>query len=156
MAGIRVRMASMTLDERTARDAAGVRAKASIGAAVLSALVALLAGVFALGAPAEAQPLLVAACVLSALSALACVVVVGANRSLAGQPTDPRPRALSSATIVGLAVGWLVAVAGVVLATGDVGYSLAALALGVLVLPAVVVAALTVKGPHPAATGMTG
>jgi hypothetical protein len=141
---------SATMDERTARDAARVRGRASVGAAVLSVVLGLLAGVFAATAPDDARTLLVAGCVLALVGALGCVVVGIANRSLMSAPAEPGPRVIAGTVLAGVLFAWLVTVAVVAVALQSLAWLVGGLGLVVLVLPAVVVAALTVRGPHPA------
>lgn len=141
---------SPTMDDRTARDAARLRERASGGAAVLSVVLGVLAGAFAVGAPDEARPVLVAACVLGLVGALGCLVVLVANRSLGTAPADGAPRVLCGAALAGVLLAWLVAVVAVVIATASLAWLVTAIGLVVLTLPAVVTAALTIRGPHPA------
>ena len=99
---------SPTMDQRTARDAARVRGRASAGAAVLSVVLGLLAGVFAATAPDEARTLLVGGCVLALVGALGCVFVAVANRALAMAPDERGPRVIAGAVLGGVLVAWLV------------------------------------------------
>ena len=142
---------SATMDDRTARDAARLRGRASAGAAVLSVVLGLLAGVFAVSAPGDAQTLLVAACVLGLVGALGCLVVMVANRSLTSAPADRAPRVIAAGALVGVLVAWLVGVVAIVLVTASLAWLVSGLGIVVLTLPAVVVAALTIRGPHPQA-----
>lgn len=139
------------MDLTTAREVAGVRAKAATGGAALSAVLAVGCGFFAASAPAEAMAVLVAACVLGLVSAVGCVVLVAANRSLAAEPTAKAPRSLAVAVVTGVLLAWLATVVGVAIGTGELAWAITALGLVVVVLPAVVLALITVKGPHPAA-----
>lgn len=141
---------SATMDERTARDAARVRGRASGGAAVLSVVLAVLAGVFAGTAPDDARTLLVAGCVLALVGALGCIVVGAANRALVSGPGEPGPRVIAGAVLGGVLFAWLVTVVVVAVALQSLAWLVGGLGLVVLVLPAAVVAALTVRGPHPA------
>ncbi len=140
---------SATMDERTARDAARVRGRASVAAAVLSVVLGLLAGVFAATAPDDARTLLIAGCVLGLVGALGCLGVVVANRSLLSDPADPGPRVIAGTVLGGVLFVWLVAVVAVAFILQSLAWLVGGLGLVVLVLPAVVVAALTVRGPHP-------
>lgn len=142
---------SPTMDETTARDAARIRGRATAGAAVLSVLLGVLAGLFAASAPDDAQTLLIAACVLGMVGALGCVVVLVANRSLAGAPADRAPRVIAGSALVGVLLAWLVTVVVVAVALQSLAWLVAGLGLVVMVLPALVVAGLTVRGPHPPA-----
>jgi len=140
---------SSTMDEHTARDAARLRARASTGAAVLSVVLGLLAGVFAATAPDDAQTLLIGACVLGLVGALGCLGVVVANRALAAEPAERWPRVIAGGAVVGVLVAWLVTVVVVAIALQSLAWLVGGLGLVVLVMPAVVVAGLTVRGPHP-------
>ena len=140
---------SPTMDEHTARDAASRRARASTGAAVLSVVLALLAGVFAASAPDDAQTLLIGACVLGLVGALGCLGVVVANRALASEPAERWPRVIAGGAVVGVLLAWLVTVVVVAVALQSLAWLVGGLGLVVLVMPAVVVAGLTVRGPHP-------
>lgn len=144
---------SPTMDERTARDAARLRGRASAGAAVLSVVLGALAGVFAASAPDDAQTVLVAGCVLGLVGALGCVVVLVANRALTTAPADRAPRVIAGSALVGVLLGWLVTVLVVAVALQSLAWLVSGLGLVVLVLPAVVVATLTLRGPHPVAAG---
>jgi hypothetical protein len=137
------------MDEHTARDAARVRGRASVAAAVLSVVLGLLAGVFAATAPDDARTLLIAGCVLGLVGALGCIGVVVANRALLSDPADPGPWVIAGTVLGGVLFAWLVAVVAVVFILQSLAWLVAGLGLVVLVLPAVVVAALTVRGPHP-------
>jgi hypothetical protein len=78
-------------------------------------------------------------------------VVVGiANRSLVSAPAEPGPRVIAGTVLAGVLFAWLVTVAVVAVALQSLAWLVGGLGLVVLVLPAVVVAALTVRGPHPA------
>jgi len=140
---------SRTMDARTAREAARVRERAGVGAAVLSVVLGLLVGAFAATAPGDARTLLIAGCVLGLVGALGCVVVVVANRSLLAEPAEPGPRVIAGTVLGGVLFAWLVSVVVVAFALQSLGWLVGGLGLVVLVLPAVVVAALTVRGPHP-------
>lgn len=138
------------MDERTARDAARVRARGALAGTVLCGLLALGCAVLAATSPAQARALLWTGAALAVLSALACVRVVVANRSLEREPRDPRPRAGLSLLVVGAVGAWLVAVLVVAAVTRDLAWTLASVGLLPLVLPPVVLALVTAKGPHPA------
>ncbi|WP_377643466.1 hypothetical protein [Oryzobacter terrae] len=138
------------MDLRTARDVAGVRARASVGGAALSAVLGVGCGVFAATAPDEARPVLVAACVLGLVSAVGCVLVAVANRSLVADPAARAPRSLAVTVVVGVLLAWLATVVGIAIGTGELAWVVTALGLVVAVLPAVTLALVTVKGPHPA------
>lgn len=141
---------SSTMDEHTARDAARSRARACTMAAVLSVVLALPAGVLAAGAPDEAQAMLIGACVLGLVGALGCLGTLVANRALAYSPTEHWPRVIAGGAVVGVLLAWLVTVVGVAVTLQSFAWLVGGLGLVALVLPAVVVAALTVRGPHPA------
>ena len=141
------------MDLRTAREVAAVRAKAAYGGAALSAVLGVGCGVLAATAPDEARPVLVAACVLGLVSAIGCLVVVAANRSLVAEPAARAPRSQAVAVVVGVLLVWLATVVGIAIVTGELAWVVTALGLVVSVMPAVVLALLTVKGPHPAPEG---
>ncbi|WP_392545139.1 hypothetical protein [Oryzobacter telluris] len=137
------------MDVTTARDVARVRARAAAGGAVLSGVLGVGAGAFAVSAPEGARAVLVAACVLGVVSGLGCVVVLVANRALAEDPVARGPRSLASSVVAGALLAWVVTVAAVTIGTGELAWALSALGLVVVVMPAVVLAAITIKGPHP-------
>ncbi len=57
------------------------------------------------------------------------------------------------AVVTGVLLAWLATVVGVAIGTGELAWAITALGLVVVVLPAVVLALITVKGPHPAPEG---
>jgi MFS family permease len=140
---------SATMDERTARGRRRVRGRASVAAAVLSVVLGVLAGAFAATAPDDARTLLITGCVLGLAGALGCIGVVVANRALVSDPADPGPRVIAGTVLGGVLFVWLVAVVAVAFILQSLAWLVGGLGLVVLVLPAVVVAALTVRGPHP-------
>ena len=93
--------------------------------------------------------MLVAACVLGLVGALGCLVVLVANRSLSTAPGDRAPRVLCAVALVGVLLAWLVSVVVVAVATQTLAWLVGGVGLVVLTLPALVVAALTIRGPHP-------
>lgn len=141
---------SSTMDDQTARDAARLRARACTGATVLSVVLGLLAGVFAAGAPDDAQTLLIGACVLGLVGALGCLGALVANRALTSEPAERWPRVIAGGAVIGVLVAWIVTVVVVAVALQSLAWLVGGLGLVVLVMPAVVVAGLTVRGPHPA------
>src|SRR5690349_5172812 len=124
---------STTMDERTARDAARVRSRASVGAAVLSVVLGLLAGAFAVTAPDDARTLLIAGCVLALVGALGCVVVVVANRALLSEPAEPGPRVIAGTALGAVLFAWLVTVVVVAFALQSLAWLVGGLGLVVLV-----------------------
>lgn len=138
------------MDERTARDAARIRGWASLAAAVLGDLLAIGCAAFALSAPPEAEALLWAAFAVALAGVVGCVLVMVANRRLALDPRDPRPLAHLVLVPPGVLLAWLVAVLAVLGLTREVAWTLGALGLVTLALPALVLTLITRKGPHPA------
>ncbi len=137
------------MDERTARDAARIRGRGALAAAVLCDVLALGCAAFALTGPAEVRPFLWAAVVLAALGGVGSALVQVVNSRLALDPRDGRPRAALGPLVVALAVAWVGAALAVYLVTGEGTWGLATLGLVVLVLPPVVLALVTAMGPHP-------
>ena len=137
------------MDERTARDAARIRGRGALAAAVLGDVLALGCVVFAITGPAEVRPFLWAAAALGAVGGVGSALVQVVNSRLAVDPSDLRPRAALGPLVVALVVAWVGAVLVVWLVTGEAAYGLASLGLVVLLLPPVVLALVTAKGPHP-------
>ncbi|MBM6404975.1 hypothetical protein JQN72_12055 [Phycicoccus sp. CSK15P-2] len=139
----------MTMDERTARDAATIRARGALAALALCLLLAMACAAFALTAPGDAAALLWVGAALAVIGALAALVVQRANRRLAGDPRDGAAVAGMGLLAVAVLMAWAVGVLVVLAVTREVVYTLAALAFVVLVLPPLVMGWVTAKGPHP-------
>ena len=75
--------------------------------------------------------------------------MVVANRALAAEPAERWPRVIAGGAVVGVLLAWLVTVVVVAIALQSLAWLVGGLGLVVLVMPAVVVAGLTVRGPHP-------
>ncbi len=138
------------MDERTAGAAARIRGRGALAATVLCDVLALGCAALAVTAPDEARPLLWAAVAVAAVGGMGCVVVLGANRRLEVDPRDRRPLARLGLLAGAVVLAWLLAVLMVLATTRDVAWTIAALGLVTLVLPALVLALVTAKGPHPA------
>ncbi|MEO5609107.1 MAG: hypothetical protein ABIQ61_12565 [Ornithinibacter sp.] len=139
------------MDERTAREAAAIRGRGALGAAVLCAILGLLAAVFATAAPQGASALLWAAAAVAGGSALGCVAVFRANRRLAAAPSDRGPLGMVLGASLGVLAVWVVAVLLVLAVTHEVAWVIAALGLITLSLPTLALSLITYKGPHPTA-----
>ncbi len=137
------------MDERTARDAARIRGRGALAAAVLCDVLALGCAVLAVTSPDEVRPLLWAAVVVAAVGGLGCVLVLVANRRLGVDPRDRRPLAGLGMLGIGLGLVWALSVLTVLAVTRDVAWTLASLGLVTLVMPAAVLALVTARGPHP-------
>lgn len=139
------------MDERTAREAAAIRGRGALGAAVLCGILGLLAAAFASAAPHGASALLWAAAAVALASAAGCGAVFGANRRLAAAPSDRHPLGLVLGASFGVVAIWVVAVLLVLAITREVAWVVAALGLITLTLPTLALALITYKGPHPTA-----
>ncbi len=140
----------MTIGEGAAREAARIRGRGALAATLLCDVVALAAAALASRAPGDVEPLLWAAVAVGAVAGLGSVLVLAANRRLEADPRDPGPLTRLGAVSAVVLLAWVLAVLTVLVVTRDVGWALASLGLVTLVLPPVVLAMVTAKGPHPA------
>ncbi len=140
----------MTIGEGAAREAARIRGRGALAATLLCDVVSLGAAALASGGPAEVEPLLWAAAAVGAVAGLGCVLVLTANRRLEADPRDARPVVRLGAVSAVVVLAWVLAVGAVLVVTGDAGWALASVGLVTLVLPPVVLAMVTARGPHPA------
>lgn len=139
----------MTMDVRTAREAAVIRGRGALGGVVLSGLLVLGTAAFAATGPPEVAAFLWAAAGVALVGLVGCLLVFLANRRLAADPTDRGPLGLVVAASVVVVLAWTLAVVAVLATTADAAFVLAALGLFTLTLPTLVLSLITSKGPHP-------